>query len=950
MSDSEDKDIFEELIERKRYKIVKYINAQVFFDKLRENKVLSMDDTQEIASKPTRRQQAGYFLDVLQTKGDNGVKKFLEILEWEYPHVYKDVTNKEARDPPTDYLKHRESVYAAWLYKLPELAESLKNDYEHKKDLNEKFHDMKEVMRIAQDNNTELERENLELQEKVKIIQNEKNELENELGHCIREMNFARDKSMTCMENMLQDQKEISSLKDSLRDLRHERDSLSKRCEDLKDKISKTETEPRRKSMSTSQLNTDKVYDRQTSAQDIEITILKEKYEQEQEKCDELSQQLVHVTDELDHTQAQLRKTKSHYDKLIKEVDIKDRWLEEKRKRIDDYFKVIERLEEEKKRLDEERSKEQRKVKEAEEKSSKLFTRVYELENKLEDLRSENEKLKIQSNRISSGSSVAEDGSTTDKFRPLHEESDPDDDPMFRPSVENCFPVSGIGPLAFQAKDGKPWHCPRRDDSMRPEVGGSFRMNDVVDPEPIRYSKIPVQSLLKGTEKLSNPDVSDQSESEVLTPGTSSKALSSDTSEDQDAELIGFNVCIREIPLRWRPQKPSSPGLQICQQKTYKVNLPVLDEKIKITGGNYSGIYITEVKRGLESGLRVGDQVISVQLLKKDYTCVCKREMRGLTLAEARAAFLFQDQLVDEKELEITVKRMVPEEFESIKKWMETHKSSGDYFYIRACAPIKEKEGDCLPIKKGDVLRVINTCHLKGDHKYWKVCLYDRQKGAWGKEGLISSDFRRHFSKDRRGAFRARSLFLRVLPMKASSKLPILMYGAGNIISSAQNLIVDDSPDYLCYNVDKGRSSDILRHCLNKGKHCMMKDVPRKTSLEVYIVIVINVENTPAELLKSIFDVDKATEYKLSPSEDVLCETITIGNSGVKDRESFLKTFYELVRQGQERVCWLSSCQIDGTTVEQYQDYLGNESAEQRTRSLDSGNEATLLRSTSTSS
>ena len=35
--------------------------------------------------------------------------------------------------------------------------------------------------------------------------------------------------------------------------------------------------------------------------------------------------------------------------------------------------------------------------------------------------------------------------------------------------------------------------------------------------------------------------------------------------------------------------------------------------------------------------------------------------MRGLTLAEARAAFLFQDQLVDEKELEITVKRMVPE-------------------------------------------------------------------------------------------------------------------------------------------------------------------------------------------------------------------------------------------------------------------------------------------------
>lgn len=59
MSDDEEKDIFEELIERKRYKIVKYINAQVFFDKLRQVKILSMDDTLEISSKPTRRQQAG---------------------------------------------------------------------------------------------------------------------------------------------------------------------------------------------------------------------------------------------------------------------------------------------------------------------------------------------------------------------------------------------------------------------------------------------------------------------------------------------------------------------------------------------------------------------------------------------------------------------------------------------------------------------------------------------------------------------------------------------------------------------------------------------------------------------------------------------------------------------------------------------------------------------------
>lgn len=229
MSDDEEKDIFEELIERKRYKIVKYINAQVFFDKLRQVKVLSMDDTLEISSKPTRRQQAGYFLNILQTKGDNGVKKFLEILEWEYPHVFKDVTNKDAREPPTDYLKHRESVYAGWLYKLPELAESLKNDYEHKKDLKEKCQENKEVMKKVQDNNLKLE----------KLLLLEKNELETQLGHCFREKEFAQDKSVNVLESIVEYQKEISNLKDSLREVRHERDAYVKQIENMMDNFSK---------------------------------------------------------------------------------------------------------------------------------------------------------------------------------------------------------------------------------------------------------------------------------------------------------------------------------------------------------------------------------------------------------------------------------------------------------------------------------------------------------------------------------------------------------------------------------------------------------------------------------------------------------------------------------------------------------------------------------------
>lgn len=58
--------------------------------------------------------------------------------------------------------------------------------------------------------------------------------------------------------------------------------------------------------------------------------------------------------------------------------------------------------------------------------------------------------------------------------------------------------------------------------------------------------------------------------------------------------------------------KSTPPSAQMDKQWTYKVILPVLDEKLKITGGNFTGIFITEVNKKLESGLCVGDQVISV--------------------------------------------------------------------------------------------------------------------------------------------------------------------------------------------------------------------------------------------------------------------------------------------------------------------------------------------------
>ena len=43
---------------------------------------------------------AAALIDVLLTKGSHGYDCFLEILEFQYPHVYKDVTKREPRPLP----------------------------------------------------------------------------------------------------------------------------------------------------------------------------------------------------------------------------------------------------------------------------------------------------------------------------------------------------------------------------------------------------------------------------------------------------------------------------------------------------------------------------------------------------------------------------------------------------------------------------------------------------------------------------------------------------------------------------------------------------------------------------------------------------------------------------------------------------------------------------------
>jgi len=43
---------------------------------------------------------ADKFIEILMTKGERGYKRFVELLEFRCPHVFREMTGVEPRDPP----------------------------------------------------------------------------------------------------------------------------------------------------------------------------------------------------------------------------------------------------------------------------------------------------------------------------------------------------------------------------------------------------------------------------------------------------------------------------------------------------------------------------------------------------------------------------------------------------------------------------------------------------------------------------------------------------------------------------------------------------------------------------------------------------------------------------------------------------------------------------------
>ncbi|XP_062497097.1 caspase recruitment domain-containing protein 9 isoform X6 [Pezoporus occidentalis] len=81
-----------------RVKLISVIDPSRITPYLRQCKVISHDDEEQVLNDPSlvmRKRKAGVLLDILQRTGHKGFEAFLESLELYYPQLYKKVTGKE---------------------------------------------------------------------------------------------------------------------------------------------------------------------------------------------------------------------------------------------------------------------------------------------------------------------------------------------------------------------------------------------------------------------------------------------------------------------------------------------------------------------------------------------------------------------------------------------------------------------------------------------------------------------------------------------------------------------------------------------------------------------------------------------------------------------------------------------------------------------------------------
>lgn len=905
-------DLYDRYIEPNRYTIVNGMDPREYFDKLRELRVLTMDDTELIMNKyHTRRTRAGFMLDILQTRGDTGCQHFLNMMEYHNPDTYKFITGKEPRTPPLDFKATRFSCNMNLVNNLPETIRTLLDDAQGNAAMKQKLEELEIGLQFAQNDKKELENETEILRIENQSLTHRLQALERNCSSIVEENSKLKDASMEYLKNSLEYTREREDYREKWSTCQYKLDQREREIIELKGALtdalghvpnySQDETDTSLHHTATKipvPLGCDVLQERQ----EVEKQILKEERDEAQQNCEDIMERMDKLEEQLSEYQDRCVELEAKLKSSMKERNKLKTAFADRKKKVEEYFDRIKELENEKKILEELRIKEQMRANDMSSQRIQLFNAKHELEILYDELKSSVEIMNVKrlSDQISlpetdrqyveskTVSCILEDSqhssAPTEKYNTLPVTLMGSNVHSSTAGVARCpshvihtSKTNPIGPL--ETFDCVPTMCQNRPESwgLKVNISDSRKRNKPpnvsvnrgyqVDHEAstcyVRHHDSIVESSQendseKGSGGSPRPETSD-----------SNQKAKSETSEDSsisdENEISNYEVDISMIPSLPEKSNSHDPKFPV------KLSMPLLDSKLEIIGGNATGIFIQKIiDKSLSSWLHVGDQIMSVMLSNKQGKSVTQ-VFNNITQEEVRKtlngeSFAFA---IDNIELICAHNKKVNQD---ALKWMAENQSNGDFFYIRSKF---EWQGDGtaeqLEVNNGDIFKVLNTTCKP---RFWLAMKLDKDSETWepktgyipnmteARRNVVKKQIKRTESTEGKPAGRWKGIkcpaehYTIVLPVKAMAMAPVLLYGHEEVVTIVQKIMSTDLPDCSQVDIMKNDLMDIHKHFPQKhGRHSIRKGslTPVTISQSINIIMYLRLQSgTDPEKLRTI--------------------------------------------------------------------------------------------------
>ncbi|KAJ8318975.1 hypothetical protein KUTeg_004066 [Tegillarca granosa] len=861
-----DEDAYDEKIENNRYHIVKILNPEVTFDVLRQERILTEEDVERIRNKTTRRKRAGALLDILRTKGNNGVNKFVDCLEYENPECFEKITRQKARLPPPDYTQNRQSVLLKILNELPRIILDIKRDVKEKKDLTQTLDDSEQILEFAQKEKQELEEENEKLRKRIDLLHMQMNTLKSESEKTIEKLKcdnaeHKRDRYLLRTEN--------DRFKENLMKFQKIKDLVEKENQNLREKMSQErDAETKRRSALLQSKSLDK-----KESETITLHILREQRDEAREKAEILAEDLSILRQELEETQTAYYREHEN----VKALSIRTSELhaiqDNKRKKIDEYNDYIEQQNQEIEELVNQRREEQKKCEEQKKRANKIFAEKHNIENRYDDLKFKYDDLKFKYDKLKTEHSYCKEKINNEK------------------SSKKGSTSSSKSSTSYEM----PW--------------------DRQHTEPVSCSSQHAKKQMK--ESFDSGQDPTFRQGAIANPGSDSSSLSLDLHE-----VVQFDVHGEFLPPKIERINKN------CNQFKIVLKTPIIGEKLNIIGGNITGIFVQDVLQ--ENGnihlLKIGDEITEIHICSTHrHVNGASIKLHGMTLEQVKNLL----SPTEEMDVEMSITHD-PTRYGVIKQWLSHNESNGDYFYVRCqfswsvskCVP------DSIPFKAGDVFRVTNTNNT-GHEGFWRVVKITGGRSYGLIPNMESARTHQmktiknadHKTECHHDAFRP----LTKMPVFVFGTDELVEEVMNLMIKEGSNYVLNETGN--CGNSTDSKIKDSKtskKHLLFKG------GAGTKSNNLKYINIFVTSSADCQDIIKKIFDKYIAVEdsdllYKVKSKFEICGATydiITINAKQCYDKESLLKSIQDRVTNAQNRYMWLSETELSTSILDKYSTYI----------------------------